>query len=55
MAFQSGSPSLIPRPVNEGSGYETSATLQAGTHDYSVHGTVMEELSQLNEYSVVIH
>ena len=31
------------------SGYETSATPQACTHDYSVHGTVMEELLQLNE------
>ena len=30
------------------SGYETSATLQA-------HGTVMEELLQLNEYSVALH
>ena len=39
------------------SGYETSATLQACTHDYmySVHKTVMEELLQLNEYSVALH
>ena len=36
-------------------GYETSATLQACTHDYSVHKTVMEELLQLNEYSVALH
>ena len=30
------------------SGYETNATLQAWTHDYSAHRTVMEELLQLN-------